>query len=45
MKYKEMLRRKGDKNSDGASTGRKSDQAGAVEFLMTESGKGKYSDA
>ena len=53
MKYKEMLKRKGGKNSDGASTSGKSDQAGVVEevdeysydVLTTESGKGKYSDA
>ena len=31
MKYKEMLKRKGDKNSDVASTSRKSNQAGVVE--------------
>ena len=31
MKYKEMLKRKGGKNSDGASISRKSDQAGVVE--------------
>ena len=31
MKYKEMLNRKGDKDSNRASTSRKSDQAGVVE--------------
>jgi len=31
MKYKEMLKRKGDKDSDGASTSGKSDQDGVVE--------------
>ena len=31
MKYKEMLKRKGGKNSEGASTSGKSDQAGVVE--------------
>jgi len=30
MKYKEMLKRKGDKDSDGASTSGKSDQVGIV---------------
>ena len=53
MKYKEMLKRKGDKNSDGVSISEKSDQAGVVEeadedscdVLKAESGKGKYSDA
>jgi len=52
MKYKEMLKRKGDKISDGVSTSGKSDQAGVVEeadddscdVLMVESGKDKYSD-
>ena len=47
-----MLKRKGGKNSDGASTSGKLDQAGVVEeadedscdILMAESGKGKYSD-
>ena len=53
MKYKEMLRRKGGKNSDGASTSGKSNQARVVEeadedscdVLTVESGKDKYSDA
>ena len=53
MKYKEMLNRKGGKDSDGASTSGKSDQTGVIEeaddnscdFLMAESVKGKYSDA
>ena len=31
MKYKEMLKRKGEKNSDGTSTSEKLDQAGVVE--------------
>jgi len=52
MKYKEMLKRKGGKDSDGASINRKSDQTGVVEeanedlcdVLMTETGKGKYSN-
>jgi len=51
MKYKEMLKRKGEKDSDGASTSEKSDQAGVVEdadedscdVLTAESGKCKYS--
>jgi len=53
MKYKEMLKRKGDKDSDGVSTSEKSDQPGIVEeadedscdVLTAESGKSKYSDA
>jgi len=53
MKYKKMLKRKGGKDFDGASTSGKSDQAGVVEeadedschVLTTESGKAKYSDA
>ena len=53
MKYKEMLKRKGSKDSDGVSTSGKLDQAGVVkeadenscDVLMAESGKGKYSDA
>ena len=53
MKYKEMLKRKGSKNSDGTSINGKSDQPGVVEeahedscgVLMAESGKDKYSDA
>ena len=53
MKYKEMMKKKDDKDSDRVSTNRKSDQAGVVEeadedscdVLMAESGKGKYSDA
>ena len=47
MKYKEMLKRKGDKDVDGASTSGKSDQARVVkeadkdscDVLMAESGK------
>ena len=50
MKYKEILKRKGDKDSNGASTSGKSDQAEVVkeadenscDVLTTESGKGKY---
>jgi len=53
MKYNEMLKRKGSKDSDGVSTTEKSDQAGVVkeadedacDVLTTESGKDKYSDA
>jgi len=53
MKYKKMLKRKSDKNSDEASTSEKSDQARVVEeadedscdVLTAESGKNKYSDA
>ena len=53
MKYKEMLKRKDDKDSDRASVSRKSDQAGVVkqadenlcDILTAESGKSKYSDA
>jgi len=53
MKYKEMLKRKGGKDSDGVSTSGKSDQAGVVkeadenscDVLTAESGKDKYSDA
>ena len=53
MKYKEMLKRKGGKDSDGASFNEKSDQVGVVEeadeyscdVLTAESGKDKYSDA
>jgi len=52
MKHKEMLKRIGDKNSDGASTSRKSDQVRVVEqayedpcdVLTAESEKGKYLD-
>ena len=52
MKYKKMLKRKGDKDSNGASTSGKSDQTGIVEeadenscdVLTAESGKGKYLD-
>ena len=48
-----MLKRKGDKDSDGASTSRKSNQVGVIEevdedlcdVLTAESGKGKYSEA
>jgi len=32
MKYKEMLKRKGDKNPDGTSTSGKSDQVGVVKL-------------
>ena len=53
MKYKEMLKRKGDKDSDGASTSGKLDQAviveeadeGSCDVLTAELGKGKYSNA
>ena len=53
MKYKKMLKRKGDKDSNGASTSGKSDQTGVVEeankdscdVLTADSGKDKYSDA
>ena len=53
MKYKKMLKRKGGKDSYGASISEKLDQAGVIEdadknscdVLMAESGKGKYSDA
>ena len=53
MKYKEMLKRKGGKNSEGASTSGKLYQARVVEeadedlcdVLTAESGKDKYSDA
>ena len=53
MKYKEMLKRKGDKDSDGASISRKSDQVGIIkeadedscDVLTAESGKVKYSNA
>jgi len=52
MKYKKMLKRKGDKDSDEASTSGKLDQARVskqayedpCDVLMTESGKSKYSD-
>ena len=52
MKYKEMLKRKGDRDSDKASTSEKSDQARVVEegdgdscdVLKAESEKSKYSD-
>ena len=52
MKYNEIQKRKNDKDSDGASTNGKSDQAGVVEeanedscdVLTAESGKDKYSD-
>ena len=47
MKYKEMLKRKGGKDSDGASISENSDQVGVVEeadgdscdVLTAESGK------
>ena len=53
MKYKEILKRKDDKDSEMASTSGKSYQAGVVEeadedscnVLTAESGKDKYSDA
>ena len=53
MKYKEMLKRKGGKDSDEASTSGKSNQIRVVEeadedlcdVLTAESGKDKYSDA
>ena len=53
MKYKKILKRKGDKDSDGASTSGKSDQVGDIEeadkdsydVLTAESKKDKYSDA
>jgi len=53
MKYKEILKRKGGKDSDGASTRGKSDRVGVVEeadedscdILIVDSGKDKYSDA
>jgi len=53
MKYKEILKRKGGKDSDGASTTKKLDRARVIEeadedscdVLMDELGKGKYSDA
>ena len=52
MKYKKMLKRKDNKDSDGACTNGMSDQAGIVEeanedscdVLTAESRKGKYSD-
>ena len=48
-----MLKRKGGKDSNGASISKKSDQTGVVEeadedscdVLMAEPGKDKYSDA
>jgi len=53
MKYKKMLKKKGDKDSDGASTSGKSDQAVVIEnaeenachILTAQLGKKKYSDA
>ena len=53
IKYKEMLKRKDNKNSDGAGTSGKSDQVRVVEevdedscdVLTAELGKDKYSDA
>jgi len=53
IKYKEMLKRKSDKDSDRASTSGKSDQVGVVkeasedscDVLTSESEKGKYSYA
>jgi len=52
IKYKETLKKKDDKDSDGASTSRKSDQARVIkeadedscDVLTAESGKGKYLD-
>ena len=52
MKYKEMLKRKGDKDSDGDSTSRKSYHARVIEkadedsydVLTAESRKNKYSN-
>jgi len=52
-KYKEILKKKGGKDSNGSSTSEKSDQIGIVEqadenpcdILTTQSGKDKYSDA
>ena len=52
MKYKEMLKRIDDNDSDGASINEKSDQVRVVEeadedpcdVLTVESGKGKYAD-
>ena len=53
MKYKEMLKKKNGKDSDGASTSGKLDQSGVIEeadeyscdVLTVELGKGKYLDA
>jgi len=53
MIYKEMLKKKGCKDSDGGSISEKSDEVGVVEqvdedscdVLTAESGKSKYSDA
>ena len=53
MKYKEMLKRKNDKDSDGISLSEKSDQDKIVkeadedtyDVLTVESGWGKYSNA
>jgi len=53
MKYKEMLKKKGGNDSNGASISEKSEQADVVEkadenpcdVLTTQSGKEKYSDA
>jgi len=53
MKYKKMLKRKGDKDSDGTNTSGKSDQVGVIEeadeylcdVLTAESGKYKHSYA
>ena len=53
MKYKEMQKRKGGKDSDRTTTSGKSNQVGVVEeadedscdVLTAESRKGKYSDA
>ena len=46
MKYKEMLKRKGGKDSDRASTSGKLDQAGVIEEADEDScDVDKYSDA
>jgi len=53
MKYKKILKKKDDKDSDSVSISRKSDQAGVIEkadenpydVLTAKSGKEKYSDA
>jgi len=52
MKYKEMLKKKGCTDSDGASTSEKSEKVSVVEeadenpcdVLITHSGRGKYLD-
>jgi len=53
MKYKEMLKKKGSKVCDGASTSEKSEQISVVkeayenpcDILIAQSGNEKYSDA